>query len=98
MDGNEAALTIGAEIDALRGDLLGTDQAKKAAVTEAIAKLHARRNRVIVMDADAIGPQVDQLVAELEEIRNRHGLDAVSALGRTINRLRGQGGNGVGNG
>lgn len=96
MDGNEATLLIGAEIDALRGDLLGADPAKRAAATDAIARLQARRNRVITMDADAIGAEVDRLVGELEEIRTRHGLDAVSALGRTIGRLRDR--NGAGNG
>lgn len=87
MDGNEAAAIITAQIKALRADLLGVDPAKKAAATKAIAELQAARARIIVLEADKIGPEIDKLVKELEDIQNEHGLDAVSALGRTIKRL-----------
>ena len=89
MDGNEAAAIITAQIKALRADLLGVDPAKKAAATKAIAELQAARARIIVLEADKIGPEIDKLVKELEDIQNEHGLDAVSALGRTIKRFGG---------
>jgi hypothetical protein len=98
MDGNAAALVIGSQIDALRPDLLGNDAAKKAAASKAIRKLQAARDRITVKEGDAIGAEIDKLVEALEKIRTAQALDAVSALGRTIKKLRGMGGNGVGNG
>ena len=98
MDGNAAALLIGEQIDALRPDLLGADAAKKAAAKSAIAKLQAARDLITVQEADAIGAEIDKLVNALEKVRTAENLDAVSALGRTIKRLREVRGTDVGNG
>jgi hypothetical protein len=90
MDGNAATALINARIQAVRAERDGTtDQTKRAAALEAIEGLQAARAEIIVSEADALGPLVDQLADQLEEIRTRYGLDAVSALGRTIDRLRG---------
>lgn len=98
MDGNATAIIIGAQIDALRPDLLGADAAKKKAASQAIKKLENALDRITVAEADAIGAEIDKLVKALEKIRTAEQLDAVSALGRTIKRLRDLGGNGVDNG
>lgn len=98
MDGNEAAAILTAQIKALRADLVGVDPAKKAAAATAIARLQAARARIIVEDADKIGAEIDKLVKELEDIQTARPLDAVSALGRTIKKLRELGGDDVGNG
>ena len=98
MDGNAAAIIIGAQIDALRPDLLGADAAKKKAASQAIKKLEVALDRITVAEADAVGPEIDKLVKALEKIRTAQQLDAVSALGRTIKRLRRARGTEVGNG
>lgn len=98
MDGNAAAIIIGAQIDALRPDLLGADAAKKKAASQAIKKLEVALDRITVAEADAVGPEIDKLVKALEKIRTAQQLDAVSALGHTIKRLRQAGGTDVGNG
>ena len=88
MDGNATALIIGAQIDALRADLLGADAAKKAAASKAIDKLEAALDRITVQESDAIGAEIGRLVGELEKIQNAERLDALSALGRTVKKLR----------
>jgi hypothetical protein len=89
MDGNAASAVLTARIQALRAERDNTtDPTKRSAAQEAIEGLQAARAGIIDAGADALGPMIDQLAGRLDEIRTRCGLDAVSALGRTIDRLR----------
>jgi len=65
-----------------------TDQASKAAATEAIDRLDRAISDINIAVASQLGAKVDALVADLDEIRTRHSLDAVSALGRSVQKLR----------
>jgi hypothetical protein len=99
MDGNATSALITARIQALRAERdATTDPIKRAAAQEAIETLQAERAGIIVAEADALGPMINQLADQLEEIRTRCGLDAVSALGRTIDRLRNVAAGGDGDG
>lgn len=64
------------------------DPAERAAANEAIADLQRAVRKINIAVADQLGAQVDALIADLEEVLNRHQLDAVSALGRTIKKVR----------
>lgn len=64
------------------------DPAEKAAANEAIAELQKAVRKISIGEADKLGGQVDDLIAELDKVLNRHPLDAVSALGRTIKKVR----------
>jgi hypothetical protein len=86
---NQALLAIAAELASLDAEPdAPPGSAKQKAKQEAIGRLEYRRAQLNVLAADQIGAEVDRLLAELEEIRNRHPLDAVSALTRTIDGLR----------
>lgn len=100
VDGNQMRAALGAQINALAAERDSTqDEAAKAAAVEAIAKLQNARRLINIAANDAIGAQVDSLLADLKEVQTRHQLDAGSALGVAIDRLReaaggGQDGNG----
>jgi hypothetical protein len=89
LDANAASAVLTARIQALRAERdNSTDPTKRSAAQEAIEGLQAARAGIIDVGADALAPMIGQLAGQLEEIRTRCGLDAASALGRTVDRLR----------
>jgi hypothetical protein len=95
MDQDEVRNELEAQITALvKARRATNNQAEEVQLTEAIEELERGVRRINIAAADQLGPKMDALLEELEEIRTHNNLDALSALGRTIHRLRavGQGG------
>jgi hypothetical protein len=87
---NEIRLELERQIAELRAqrDDPGSDAATQRSAREAIRVLQAAQDQLIGDDSAVFVARVNQALAELEEVRTRHNLDAVSALGRSIERLR----------
>lgn len=64
------------------------DAAAKAAIKSEMDKLRAAVNAINLEAAEALVARVDGILAKLEEVRTQHSIDAVSALGNSIRRLR----------
>jgi chromosome condensin MukBEF ATPase and DNA-binding subunit MukB len=61
---------------------------ERAAATQAIDVLQDKVDRLDIGVADNLGDMVDEIIEKLDEVLDANSLDAVSALGRTIRRLR----------
>ena len=86
---NAARNAITAQINALRTRRNETTAAsEKAALGQAIADLQDSRNAIDEAANDAIGAEIGSLIEKLEAVRTSHNLDAVSALGRSVKRIR----------
>lgn len=89
MDQDKLRETLQAQIGELIASRAQTgDAAAKAAATKAIALLEQQVDDLDLAAADSLGAQVDALIANLTEVLDAAPLDAASALGRTIDRLR----------
>ena len=66
----------------------GATEDEKKAAKAAIKELQDARDAIDVAAADAFAETVDKLIADLEKIRTSRNLDAVSALGVAIKKVR----------
>ena len=66
----------------------GATEDEQKAAKAAIKKLQDARDAVEVGAADEFAATVDKLIADLERIRTSRNLDAVSALGVAIRKVR----------
>jgi len=66
----------------------GATEDEKKAARAAIRELQDARDAIDVAEADQFVETVDKLIADLEEIRTSRNLDAVSALGVAIKKVR----------
>jgi DNA polymerase/3'-5' exonuclease PolX len=64
------------------------DPEERAALSKAIEKLEDEVDRLDMIAANELGAKVDEIIENLDEILNEKRLDAASALGRSIRRLR----------
>ena len=89
MEHDQAREALNAQIDGLvnaREEM--ADEQERAAATRAIDLLQDEVDRIDILAADELGGRIDEIIARLEEILEQEALDAASALGRTIRRLR----------
>lgn len=61
---------------------------EKSAANEAIDALQKAIRKINIAAADGLGAQVDALIEDLDAILAKNQLDAVSALSRTITKVR----------
>jgi hypothetical protein len=64
------------------------DGDERAAASKAIETLEDEVDQLDITAANELGAKVDAIIEKLEEILNENRLDAASALGRSIRRLR----------
>lgn len=89
MDQDQVRETLEAQISALvRARRDSPDPDEKAAATQAIAQLENEVNLLDLTAADALPAKVEAIIASLDQVLNAHSLDAASALGRSIGRIR----------
>jgi hypothetical protein len=65
-----------------------TTEAEKAEILTQIKAAERLVDLINIGAADQLGPHIDAIVAELEEIQTRNPLDALSSLGRAVQNLR----------
>lgn len=75
--------------DLIRQRRASQDESEKTAINEAIGRLNVAVSAINIAAADELGPKIDAVAADLEKIRTSHRLDALSALGRAANDLKG---------
>lgn len=89
MDQDQVRETLEAQIGALvKARRESQDASEKAAASEAIARLEREVDQLDITAADALPAKVDAIVSSLEQVLDAHGLDAASALGRSVKKLR----------
>jgi predicted component of type VI protein secretion system len=89
VDHDQVRETLEAQISALvRTRRESQDANEKSAASEAIARLENEVNQLDITAADALPAKVNEIIAALDAVLNEHDLDAVSALGRSIRRIR----------
>jgi hypothetical protein len=90
MDGNTIRLNLAKRIGELgqARDRAGATDEEKAAARAAIKKLQDVCDAVDIGATDDFVGTVNKLIADLEKIRTSRNLDAVSALGVTIKKVR----------
>jgi hypothetical protein len=64
------------------------DPQEKEALSTAISKLENEVDLLNLAAADALPGKVAAIVASLEAVLSAHGLDAASALGRSIEKIK----------
>ena len=65
-----------------------SDAEERAGLTQSIELLEDEVDNLDVVTANELGSKMDDIIGKLDEILNEKGLDAASALGRAIDRLR----------
>jgi hypothetical protein len=89
VDHDQVRETLEAQINALvRARRDSQDPDEKAAASEAITRLENEVNQLDLTAADALPAKVNAIIASLDKVLNAHSLDAASALGRSIGRIR----------
>ncbi|HLL29642.1 MAG TPA: hypothetical protein VK403_01470 [Allosphingosinicella sp.] len=89
MNHDQVRETLEAQIGALVKARRETqDASEKAAASEAIAKLEREVDQLDITVANALPAKVDAIISSLEQVLNAHRLDAASALGRSVRKLR----------
>jgi enolase len=65
-----------------------TDDEEKKAANEAIEAIESTIRQINIDAANQVGGNIDALIKDLDAVLDKYQLDAVSALGRTIKKVR----------
>ena len=65
-----------------------TDDEEKKAANEAIEAIQNTIRQIDIDAANQLGGKIDALIKDLDAVLDKYPLDAVSALGRTIKKVR----------
>jgi hypothetical protein len=89
VDHDKVRETLNAQIDDLvTARSQSQDPQEKAAASAAIARLENEVNQLNLTIAAGLPAKVNAIVAELQKVLDAHSLDAVSALGRSIKKIK----------